>query len=107
MLVVIQILIPQRQPEDSLSRQRPHRVLDPPRIPVIVEALGKVPNPTAPSFHFPQQQPAPIAAQLPATEIHLHFAPTQPLKLKHRLFTLCHDESCSCVWYICLSHKYL
>jgi hypothetical protein len=62
-------------------------------IPMIVKASGKIPHPTPSPFHFPQQQSTAIATDLPTAKIHLHFPPTQPLKLKLTLVTVSHGNS--------------
>jgi hypothetical protein len=66
LLVIVQVLIPQRQAEHPLPDQRPDRVFDQVRVTMIGEAFRQAINQTDRLIRSPQQQPPGIRAHRPA-----------------------------------------
>jgi hypothetical protein len=74
-LVIVEILVPERDPEHPLRHQRAHRVLDRPRITVIHKALGQAVNQPDRFIRALQQQRPGIRAHPSAIECRHHPPP--------------------------------
>jgi hypothetical protein len=88
-VVIVEILVAQRQAVEALGEQLLHAVLDVARIAPVRKArrqLGAHPQPTIDAL---EQQPARIRAQVTAAEIRDHFARAKVLKKHRLLFTVC------------------
>ena len=75
LLVIIKILIPQRDPKHPLPEHRPDRVLDQIGPPMVDEALGQPIDQSDRLIHPPQQQRSGIRAHRPALKRRHHSAP--------------------------------
>ena len=93
LIVIVQILIAQRQADNPLRDQFAHRVLDSLRLPVIDEASRQPVDESQPPIHLPQQQTTRVAGHLSPVKPRHHLAPVQRRELKSRLGTLCHSRS--------------
>src|SRR5207244_5614898 len=89
MIVIIQILIPERQSERSLPDHRLQRMFDQQRVAVIAEASGELLDDASPPLGLAQQQPSTIRAELPTIELNDHLTPPQRLETELRPVTLC------------------
>ena len=101
LVMVVPILVAQRQRIDPLRHQRLHRVLDAARVPVVGETGGKLPDQPSPGFHLPQQHRPTIRAQPPPVKARLHLPSTPPWKDVLRPVTLGRHKAAS-FWV----HKY-
>jgi hypothetical protein len=88
-LVVVEILIPERQPEDPLRHQLRHRVHDQVRGAPVGEARRHAPGQPQPAIEFAQEQHPAVAAELAAAEVGHHLARSQRRKLERAPLTLC------------------
>ncbi len=109
LVMIVEVLVAQRQSVDSLPHQFPHAVFGPVRISMVSKAAGKLPQNTRLLFHFVQQQPARLGGDHATVEPGHYFLARPGGKLKAGLGTLCHRESrLSCSWNIffqrCLCH---
>lgn len=73
--MVVQVLVAERQREDSLRKQVADVVLDAPRVAVVVEAVGELLDDRAPAFDFPQQQHTGIRRDVAAVEVRADLTP--------------------------------
>jgi len=89
LVVVVEILVAERQPEDPLADQRLDRMLDRLRYPRIAEASGELPDDPGRPARLPKQQCAGIGADHAAVEFAHHFATVDGSKLERILDTLC------------------
>ncbi len=85
MVVVVEILIPQRQPEHTLRNQIQQRVLDLLRAAVVGEASGEAPHDPGPLFQLLQQQRSPVGGDVAPIEAPDQFPPSQVLRRLQRL----------------------
>ena len=88
-LMVVDVLVAQGDAHDPLAQQHGQLVLDEKGIAVIGEKPGKLLAETPDPVHFPQQQRAALAGQMPAAEIRFDPAAAKPLKCEGLLSTLC------------------
>src|SRR5208337_2276814 len=89
LVVVVQILVAERQPEDALSDQGLDLMLDEARIPPVGEASGKAAHEAEAAIDLPQQQRAGIRGDRPAVETRDHRAAFDRFKLEKLRGTLC------------------
>jgi hypothetical protein len=75
LIVIVEILVPERYPEHALSDQRAHRVLHASRITMIEKALGQTVDELDRFIRALQQQRAGVRAHPPTVERHHHPAP--------------------------------
>jgi hypothetical protein len=68
LLVIVQILIPQRDPEHALADHRPDRMLDQIRPTLVDEAAGQPVNQSDRLIHTPQQQHSGVRTHRPTVE---------------------------------------
>ena len=89
LIVIVQVLVAQRDPHDPLHHQRVHRVFDQLRIAPILEA-GRHPfgQPQG-AIDLAQQQRTRIRTDLPSVEIHRHLAAINTLRAWADYGTLC------------------
>jgi hypothetical protein len=83
--MVVEILIPQRQPEHTLRNQIQQRVLDLLDAAVVGEASGEPPHNPGPLFQLPQQQRSPVGGDVAPVKAPNQFSPSQVLRLLRRL----------------------
>jgi len=102
-IMIIEILIPQRQTIPPLPHQLQHRVLDQVPVPMIRETRRKPLGQIQPKVHLPQQQRTSVRTDMPPFKIRLYRAPTNPLKLQSRTVTLCLHKAVSFLWFNFLS----
>jgi hypothetical protein len=94
LLVIVQVLVAQRQSIDPLPHQGRHRVRHTRWIAMILEAAREpVENPRHP-VHLAQQHRAAIGRQRPAIKPRLHRAAAHRLKLQRPARTLCRHNGC-------------
>jgi len=74
-LVIVQVLVPERDPKDPLRHQRPHRVLDRARITIVHKAPGQAVNQPDRFIGALQQQRPGIGCHPPAIE-RRHYPPS-------------------------------
>jgi hypothetical protein len=92
-VMIVEILVSQRQPIHPLPHQLFDRVLDYLCFPVIHKTLRKLPNDVSLRFQFPQQQRSPIGCDRAPVESRHHCSIRQPLKLIGLLITLCSHQA--------------
>jgi hypothetical protein len=97
-LVVVEILIPERQPEDPLCHHLRHRVHDQVRVAPVSEARRHAPGQPQPAIEFAQEQHPAVAAELAAAEIGHHLACAQRRKLERALLTVCRRPGVGLSW---------
>ena len=85
LVVVVEILITQRQPEHALRDQIQQRVLDLLGAAVVGEASGEPLHDPSPLFHLLQQQRSPVGGDVAPVEAPDQFPPSQVLRLLRRL----------------------
>ena len=97
MVVIVEVLVAQRQTEHPLTNQRADFVFDQLGIAMIREALRKpVDQPDRP-IRRAQQQSAGIRCDRPAIEPGGHFAASQGLEIERPLVTLCRHRAASLI----------
>jgi hypothetical protein len=89
LLMIVQILVPQRQAKDALADQRAHRVLDQVPLSSIAEAAGQSIDQADRRIRLAQQQCAGIRTDRAAVKGRDHSAPINPCKLQLFRNTLC------------------
>ncbi len=92
-VVVVDVLVSQRQPVDALGDQFGDVVLYPVRVPVIGEAGGQLPQDAGLVRNLPQQQRAGVGCDLAAVETGHHVTSIQGVKIEAFLGTLCRHRS--------------
>ena len=92
-IVIVEILVTQRQRVDALRQQRAHVVLDARRIAVIDETFGQPLRQSDALIHLAKQQTPAVRTHVPTVEPARHAAPSETVKLKLRAVTLC-DQGC-------------
>jgi hypothetical protein len=93
LIVIVQVLIPQRHPEHTLPHQRSDRVLHQPCLALIPEALTQSVDQPYGLIHPAQQQCPGIRAHRPAIKRHHHPATFHAGKLKLFSATLCRHRN--------------
>ena len=92
-VMVVQILVPKRDPEHPLRHQLCRRVLHARLIAVVHEAVREAAQPARTLLHLPQQQHPPVRARMLRVEAAHHRLPPQTGKLNLRRATLCLHRS--------------
>jgi len=92
-VVVVQILVAQRDPEHPLRHQIGGRVLHPRCIPVVHEAVREAAQPARALLHLAQQQHPTVRAHMLRFEPAHHRPASQTGKLNLRRATLCLHRS--------------
>jgi len=87
--MIIEILVTQRQPMHALREQLRDAVLDKARLAPVAEARRERAGHSQAVIDLPQQQCAPVAAQMTAGKIRHHFARPKVLKEQGLVFTVC------------------
>ena len=80
LVVIVQVLVAERDAEHALPDQRGDRMLDEPRVPRVLEASGKPADQIEPSVGGAEQQPAGVGRQRAAVELGHHRASFDPSK---------------------------
>ena len=88
LVVVVEVLVAQADAQHALLHQPLHRMLDPFRPAMILEAPGQPPQDVRAPLHLPQHDPAGVARDLAAVENAHHVAPPQAVKFQFRCRTL-------------------
>ena len=101
-VVIVEILIPQRQPVEPLSDQLLHRVLDQPRVAMIREAIRELLDDPNPLLHLAQQQAATVRGDRSTVEPPHNLTLKMMVKREGLLVTLCRHRAVSWV-----AHKVL
>src|SRR4051794_26245877 len=89
LVMVVQILVAQRQSYHSLADQAFHGVLDQQRVPKITKTGRELTQQPSPPLDLSQQQPAAIRTELPAIETSHDLPPSHPLETQLFPVTLC------------------
>ena len=84
-IVVIEILVTQRQPKHTLQDQIQQRVFDPVRAAVVLEAAGEPPHDPGPFFQLLQRQHSPIGGDVASIEAPNQLPSSQFLRCGQRL----------------------
>ena len=92
LIVIVEVLIPQRQPVDALGDQLWHAVFDLRGLPIIVETVGEFPHDAGALFELAQQHRAAVGADRAAIETGHHLAAAMFGKGEAGLGTLCHGR---------------
>ena len=87
--MVVDVLVTQQKAEQPLGDQLPHRMLDPPLAPVVLETSRQPRRQVEQRVGLAQQQRAAVGAEPAAIEIADHLAASESLKLKLQRFTVC------------------
>ena len=80
LVVIVQVLVAQRQPIDTLRHQLLDRVLDPHRIAMVTKTGGKLRDDPGALLHLAQQQTARIAGDYAPVKPTPHFALSEGMK---------------------------
>src|SRR5919108_4578871 len=91
--MVINILIAQGQSVNALGEQLLHLMINPTRIPQVIEATGQASAHPEPSVDLPEQQHSSVTGERPARKIRHHFAWSQVLKEQRLVLTVCRRRS--------------
>ena len=97
MVVVVQVLVPQRQGVDPLGDQFLHGMLDPVRIAVICETVREFTNDSSAPLGLPQQKPAAVRGDPTPIEPRHNVPPAKGVKSKRLSVTLCHRKAATSV----------
>ena len=89
-VVVVEVFVAQRQPEDSLPEQFFDTVLDQVGITTVLEALGEFPHQPMSPVHLTKKKNSTVAGEVASLEIGNHLSRFQSLKCEALLDTLCH-----------------
>ena len=92
LIVIVEVLITQRQPVDALADQLSHAVFDLRGLPIIVETVGEFPHDAGALFELAQQHRAAVGADRAAIETGHHLAAAMFGKGEAGLGTLCHGR---------------
>lgn len=98
LVVIVEVLVAQRQAEDSLLDQLLGRVLDQLRIAMVDEALREARQQPRRLLELTQQDRSGVRADRPAVETGHHQTPPEAQKLKAGVDTLCHAGPLPCKW---------
>ena len=80
LVVIVQVLVAERDAEHALADERGDRVLDEPRVPRVAEASGEPANQIEPPVGGAEQQPARVRRQRAAVELGHHGPAFDPCK---------------------------
>ncbi len=110
LIVIVEVLLTQRQPVDTLGDKLPHAVFDLLGLAVIAEASGELPHDACALFGLAQQHGAAVGGDRAAIETGHHLAAAVVGEGEAGLSTLCHGEGRFLVgrnilWSLCLCHK--
>ena len=89
LVVVVEVLVAQRQAEDALPDQRLHFMLDVARVAPVAEARREPPHQRQALVHLSQQQRPGVRRDLAARKIRHHRPPFHLFKLEQLRRTLC------------------
>lgn len=89
-VVIVEVFVTQRQPEDALAQQLLGRVLDQIRVAVVIEASRQLLDQPMPQIDLAQKERAPVAGKKSSLKIGLNSPLAEVLKCETLLFTLCH-----------------
>ena len=92
LIVIVEILITERQPVDALGNQLAHAVFDLRGLTMVAEAGGELPHDARALFELAQQQGAAVGGDRAAIETGHHLAAAMAGKAEAGLGTLCHGE---------------
>ena len=92
LLVVVQVLVAQRQPVDALRQHLPDRVLHLLLIAPVTEAGGQTPQQVDLAIHLTQQQSPTVRGDLTGGEASFHTTRKMSCKCERFLVTLCHQK---------------
>jgi hypothetical protein len=92
LLVIVEVFVAQRQPEEALSQHLRQLVLDQQGRAAIAEAARQPPQKVDPAIHFAQQQSPAVARNLARGEPGFHTARKMRCKRERFLITLCHQK---------------
>ena len=87
--MVVDVLVTRQKAEQPLGDQLPHRMLDPPLAPVVLETGRQPRRQVEQRIGLAQQQRTAVGAEPAALEIADHLAASEGLKLKLQRFTVC------------------
>ena len=93
-VMIIQILVAEREPIHPLRDQGRHRMLDPGRRAIIGEARGKPRHNPRRALHLAQQHGAPIRRQRAPIKTSHHVVPLRRVKMQGVGHTLCRHNGC-------------
>jgi hypothetical protein len=88
-VMIVEILIPQRQAKDALSHQCRDLMLDVARVAPIDEAVGEAAHQTETAINLSQQQRTCVRGDVPAVETGHHRMPLNRFKFEQLRRTLC------------------
>jgi hypothetical protein len=89
LVVIVDVLIPQRDAQDALAQHDRQCMLDVALLARIGEALSELLTQALGAVRLAQQQAATIAGEMAAGEIDLDTSASQPLKIETLLITVC------------------
>ncbi len=92
LIVIVEVLITQRQSVDALGDQLAHAVFDLRGLAVIAETVGEFPHDTGALFKLAQQHAAAVGADRAAIETGYHLAARMVGEGEAGLCTLCHGR---------------
>jgi len=92
LLMIVEILVAQRQTIDSLPHQSRNTMLDPARIAAVLEAAGELPRDARLLLGPMQQQPARLRGNRSSVKVRHHLAATLSSESEAGFSTLCHSE---------------
>jgi hypothetical protein len=73
-VVIVEVFVAQHQAVKALAEQFLHAMFDLPRIAVVDETGGQIPQDPAMAFPFAQEDATPVAREVTTPEIHRHFS---------------------------------
>ena len=92
LIVIVEVLVTQRQPVDALGDQLAHAVFDLPGLAMIAETVGELPHDAGALFGLAQQRRAAVGGDRAAVETGHHLAAAVIGKREAGLGTLCHGR---------------
>jgi len=96
LVVVVDVLVAQRNPDHPLPHQRRHTVLDQVLVTLVDKAFGKTTDYSNLAVRRPQQQRASVRRDRSPIETTHNFAPSDGCKFEQACATLCLHRGCSC-----------
>ena len=97
-VVIVEVLVTQRQRVHALRQQRAHVMLDARRVAVIDETPGQPFRQPDALVHFAKQQTAAVGTHVPTVEAARYPAPSKRVKIKLIVATLCVQGCFLFVW---------
>ena len=92
-IVVVEVLVAEREPKYPLRHQLPHAVLDRFRIAVVDKLLGEALDDACPGFDLPEQQSAAVGTDVAPIKSAHHRTAAQGVKFQLLGVTLCHRKA--------------